>query len=55
MTEDEFRAYVRGKMKADITDNLNPLIKQETELLMNAYEKGFWCGFELGLHTELKK
>lgn len=55
MTETEFREYIRGKMKADITDNLNPLIKQETELLMNAYEKGFWCGFELGLNTEQKR
>ena len=33
---------------------LNPLIEQITDILTAAYEKGFWCGFNIGLSVEPK-
>ena len=48
MNEEEFRATIRKKLTEGMSE-LNPLIEKFMVILADAYEKGFWTGFHIGL------
>ena len=54
MNEEEFRAAVRKKLTEGMSE-LNPLIEKFMVILADAYEKGFWSGFHIGLTVEPKE
>ena len=54
MNEEEFKASVRKKLTEGMSE-LNPLIEKFMVILANAYEKGFWTGFHIGLSVESKE
>ena len=54
MNEEEFRAAVRKKLTEGMSE-LNPLIEKFMVILADAYEKGFWTGFHIGLSVEPKE
>lgn len=51
MNEEEFRATIRKKLTEGMSE-LNPLIEKFMVILADAYEKGFWTGFHIGLSVE---
>ena len=54
MNEQEFRESVRKKLTEGMSE-LNPLIEKFMVILADAYEKGFWTGFHIGLSVEPKE
>lgn len=54
MNEQEFRESIRKKLTEGMSE-LNPLIEKFMEIMADAYEKGFWTGFHIGLSVELKE
>ena len=54
MNEEEFKASVRKKLTEGMSE-LNPLIEKFMVILADAYEKGFWTGFHVGLTVEPKE
>jgi len=54
MNEEEFKAFVRKKLTEGMSE-LNPLIEKFMVILADAYEKGFWTGFHIGLSVEPKE
>ena len=54
MNEQEFRASIREKITAGMSE-LNPLIERLVGIITDAYEKGFWAGFNIGLSVEPKE
>ena len=54
MNEEEFRATIRKKLTEGMSE-LNPLIEKCMVILADAYEKGFWTGFHIGLSVEPKE
>lgn len=51
---EELREYVQKKMKESMTE-LSPLIEKFMGIVADAYEKGFWTGFHIGLSVEPKE
>lgn len=51
MNEQEFRESIRKKLTEGMSE-LNPLIEKFMEIMADAYEKGFWTGFHIGLSVE---
>lgn len=51
---EEVVTLVREKMKASKKE-LMPLIEQMTDIIIKAYETGFWVGFNIGLSVEKKE
>ena len=45
---EELREVVRSRMKESMNE-LTPLIDKFMVILADAYEKGFWTGFHIGL------
>ena len=54
MNEEEFKTSVRKKLTNGMSE-LNPLIEKFMVILADAYEKGFWTGFHIGLSVEPKE
>ena len=54
MNEQEFRESIRKKLTEGMSE-LNPLIEKFMIILADAYEKGFWTGFHIGLSVESKE
>ena len=54
MNEEEFRETIRKKLTEGMSE-LNPLIEKFMVILADAYEKGFWSGFHIGLSVEPKE
>ena len=54
MNEQEFKESIRKKLAAGMSE-LNPLIEKFMEIMTDAYEKGFWTGFHIGLTVETKE
>lgn len=54
MNEQEFRESIRKKLMEGMSE-LKPLVDKFMVILADAYEKGFWTGFHIGLSVELKE
>lgn len=54
MDEQEFRESIRKKLMEGMSE-LKPLVDKFMVILADAYEKGFWTGFHIGLSVELKE
>ena len=54
MNEQEFRESIRKKLTEGMSE-LKPLIEKFMGIMADAYEKGFWTGFHIGLSVELKE
>ena len=52
MDKQEFKESIKKKMTESMSE-LSPLIEKFMGILADAYEKGFWTGFQIGTSVEL--